>query len=138
MIILDTNVISEALKATADPAVVAWLDRQRIDTLYLTTMSLAELWTGLELLPLGQRRSALEARVAMALDRFSPARVLSFDGIAARAYATMVARARQAGVAIPVADGVIAAIAMVKGFAVATRDTGPFEAAGVAVVDPWR
>ena len=64
-------------------------------------------------------------------------RVLSFDEVAARAYASIVNRARTLGYSMPVADGQIAAVAAVHGFAVATRDTQPFEAAGVEVLNPW-
>lgn len=67
---------------------------------------------------------------------FGP-RVLAFDGAAAQAYALIRVRAGAAGKAIAVADGHNAAIAAAHGFAVATRDTGPFEAAGVPVIDPW-
>ncbi len=137
MIILDTNVISEPLRAKAHTGVIAWLDAQDFETLYITSVTLAELLTGLEMLPLGQRRSALEARLTAALTLFPPERVLAFDAAAARFFALLMARAKAAGHTIGFADGQIAAIAGVNGFAVATRDVVPFEAAGVAVVNPW-
>lgn len=115
----------------------AWLDRQDITTLYLTTVNLAELLLGIELLPLGLRRSKLEARIGDVLNAFGERRILAFDAQAARFFAVLVARARAAGYAIAVADGQIAAIAAAHGFAVATRDTTPFIAAGVPVIDPW-
>lgn len=137
MIILDTNVISEPLRAQANAGVISWLDAQDFDTLYLTSVSLAEVLTGVEILPLGQRRSALEARLTAALSLFPPERVLPFDTASARFFALLMARAKAAGQAIGFADGQIAAIAGANGFAVATRDVGPFVAAGVAVVNPW-
>jgi len=137
MIIVDTNVLSEPLKTGGDPAVAAWLDRQDIDVLYLTTVNLAELLLGIELMPLGSRRSRLEARIGTVIGTFGEDRTLAFDARAARLFALLVARARNAGHAIGVADGQIAAIAAVHGFAVATRDTAPFIAAGVPVIDPW-
>ncbi|MHB1304487.1 MAG: PIN domain-containing protein [Acidiphilium sp.] len=137
MIILDTNVVSEPLKPAASEAVIAWLDRQDPSSLYLTAITLAELLLGLELLPLGRRRSDLEARIGSLLNEFLPDRILPFDPMAARFHAPLSARARDAGRAISLADGQIAAIAAMRGYAVATRDTAPFIAAGVAVIDPW-
>lgn len=137
MIIVDTNVLSEPLRTDGNPAVVAWLDRQIADTLYLTTINLAELLLGIALMPLGWRRSRLEARIGEVISVFGERRILAFDVRAARLFAVLVARARAGGHAIAVADGQIAAIAAAHGFSVATRDTEPFIAAGVPVVDPW-
>jgi predicted nucleic acid-binding protein len=137
MIILDTNVLSEPMRADGNVAVAAWLDRQIIDTLYLTTVNLAELLLGIELLPLGLRRSKLKARIDEIVNVFGERRTLVFDARATRFVAVLVARARAAGYAIAVADGQIAAIAAAHGFSVATRDTAPFVAAGISVIDPW-
>jgi predicted nucleic acid-binding protein len=137
MIILDTNVLSEPMRADGNVAVAAWLDRQITDTLYLTTVNLAELLLGIELLPLGLRRSKLKARIDEIVNVFGERRTLVFDARATRFVAVLVARARAAGYAIAVADGQIAAIAAAHGFSVATRDTAPFVAAGISVIDPW-
>lgn len=137
MIVLDTNVLSEPMRPEGDPAVVAKLDRQRVDTLYLTTVSIAELRLGVELMPLGARCSRLAARIDAVIDEFSRARILSFDLKAARLFAVLVARARSNACSIAVAGGQIAAMAAIHGFSVATRDTVPFTAAGVPVIDPW-
>jgi toxin FitB len=137
MIILDTNVLSEPMKADGNAAVAAWLDRQALDTLYLTTVSLAELLLGVELMPLGMRRSRLEARIGEVINAFGEPRTLAFDAQAARFFAILVARARAAGHVIAVSDGQIAAIAAAHGFSVATRDTAPFIAAGIPVINPW-
>lgn len=136
MIVLDTNVVSEPMKAGTNGSVAAWLDRQEIGNLYLTTITLAELWMGLELLALGRRRSALEAKIGDVIALFGP-RLLPFEVRSARVFAILIGRARAAGHAVSMADGQIAAIASAHGFAVATRDTGPFIAAGVPVLDPW-
>lgn len=137
MIILDTNVISEPMRARADPTVAAWLDRQAAETLYLTATNLSELLTGIELLPEGRRKRGLSAAMQELLERLFGERFLAFDREAAVAYALLVRGARSKGLAISVADGQIAAIAAVHGFAVATRDTAPFLAAGVPVINPW-
>ena len=136
MIVLDTNVISEAMKPSSDPVVVAWLNRQVAETLYLSSVTLAELLYGIACLSEGRRKKALADTLTGLLDLFGD-RVLSFDKNAARTYAQLAVTARSAGKGLPMADGYIAAIAAANGFAVATRDTGPFEAAGVKVVNPW-
>jgi toxin FitB len=138
MIILDTNVVSEPIKANGSPAVTAWLDRQVADTLYLTATSRAELMVGIEILPAGRRKRGLAAAVGELLAKLFGSRILPFDQQAAMMYATMVGRARAGGRLISVADGQIAAIAAVHGFTVATRDTLAFTAVGVPVINPWQ
>ena len=136
--ILDTNVISEPLRgAAANGMVKDWLDRQVVGTLFLTTTSLSELLLGVEILPAGKRREILVASLRSLLEQLFANRILPFDENAARAYAPMMKRARAAGRAISMADGQIAAIAAVNDFAVATRDTAPFLAAGVQTINPW-
>lgn len=115
----------------------AWLDQQVAETLYLTATSLSELLVGIEILPDGKRKEGLGAALAELLAGLFESRILPFDQQAAMAYAPLVGRARADGRIITVSDGQIAAIAAVHGFAVATRDTEPFEAAGVPVVNPW-
>ena len=137
MILLDTNVVSEPLKASGDKNVLAWIDAQIIETLYLSTISLAELRFGIAVLPDGKRRDTLHSSLEQRVLPLFTGRILSFDGPASRAYATLRADARTAGQAIAPADGYIAAIAVTHGFAVATRDTSPFDAAGLAVINPW-
>lgn len=137
MIVLDTNVVSEPLRAAAAPAVIAWLDRQNIETLFLSTISLAELRYGVAALPEGRRKDGLKAALEERIFALFGPRVLAFDTAAADAYAVIRARARAAGKTIGASDGYIAATAAAHGFAVATRDTGPFEAAGVPVINPW-
>lgn len=137
MIILDTNVVSEPMKPDGHRGVQAWLDDQIAETLYLTSISLSELLLGVEVLPDGKRKAGLAAALSDLLSTLFGGRVLPFDQQAATMYAGRVSQARAAGRAISMADGQIAAIAGVHGFTVATRDTAPFVAAGVPVVNPW-
>lgn len=137
MILLDTNVVSEPLKPYGNPAVAAWFDAQVIDTLYLSTVSVAELRYGVEMLPEGKRKDTLRQRLERNVLPLFESRILTFDLAATEAYAVRRARARAAGQGMATADSYIAAIAAAKGFTVATRDTRPFEAAGVAVINPW-
>ena len=138
MIILDTNVISEPMKPQGNPAVRAWLDRQDAETLYVTATSLSELLAGIELVPTGRRRANLALLLARLMEKLFGPRILPFDGPAAIAYATVIARTRAVGYTISVADAQIAAIAQVTGFTVATRDTPPFAAAKTPIVNPWK
>lgn len=136
MIVLDTNVVSEAMKARPDPSVVRWLDAQMAETLYLTTVTLAELLFGIGALPDGRRKDALTQTLDGLLELFGD-RILPFDLEAARNYAELAVAARSSGKGLPVADGYIAAIAKSRDFIVATRDVGPFEVAGLRVINPW-
>lgn len=137
MIILDTNVVSEPLRPRGNSAVQDWLDEQVAETLYLTATSLSELLLGIELLPRGRRKEGLSAALAELVSSLFEGRILPFDQQAATFYAALAGRVRARGHAISVADGQIAAIAAAHGFRVATRDTAPFETAGVRVINPW-
>ena len=137
MIIVDTKVLSEPLKPQANATVLGWLERQAAEGLYMTATSLAELLVGVEKLPEGRRKTVLADSLKPLLSKWFGTRILPFDEAAAGAYAKLVIRARTVGHTISVADGQIAALAQVYGFAVATRDTKPFVAAGVSVMNPW-
>ncbi len=136
MIVLDTNVISEMTKRTPSPAVEAWLDVQPIETLFITAVTVAEKGFGIAILEPGRRRRELEDALANTSALFAN-RILPFDERAALTYAALAASAKAAGRGFPTPDGYIAAIAATHGFAVATRDTGPFNAAALTVINPW-
>ena len=137
MILLDTNVVSEAMKPVPDDAVRGWLDEQAAETLYLSSVTIAELMCGIGALPTGKRKDKLASALDGVMELFAD-RVLPFDIDAARHYADLAVKARAAGKGFPTPDGYIAAIAASKGFVVATRDTSAFDAAGVEVIDPWK
>jgi predicted nucleic acid-binding protein len=136
MILLDTNVVSEAMKPEPDQAVRDWLDAQAAETLYLSSVTIAELAFGIAALPKGRRRDRLTATLDGVLELFAD-RILAFDTSAARRYAALAVKARAAGKGFPMPDGYIAAIAASHDFVVASRDTSAFTAAGLAVIDPW-
>jgi hypothetical protein len=137
MIILDTNVVSEAMKPEPNPAVRAWLNDQVAETLYLSSVTLAELLFGIAALPSGKRKDMLAQTLDGLMGLFRD-RVLPFDVDAARHYAELAVTARVAGRGFPTPDGYIAAIAVSRGFMIASRDTAPFEAARVKVINPWQ
>ncbi|MGL5811096.1 MAG: type II toxin-antitoxin system VapC family toxin [Nocardioides sp.] len=137
MIVLDTNVLSELMGAAPHPAVVAWVDNQAPSTLFVTTLTLAEIRYGIAALPRGKRRILLGEVFEGGIRPLMGDRVLGFDEAASVEYAALRAAARAAGRAIGVADALIAAITAAHRFAIATRDRAPFEAAGLSVVDPF-
>ena len=136
MILLDTNVVSEVMKPEPYPAVRNWLDEQAAETLYISTVTIAELMFGISALPKGKRKDKLTAALDGVLELFAD-RILPFDTSAARRYAVLAVKARAAGKGFPTPDGYIAAIAGSHDFAVASRDTSAFTAAGLIVIDPW-
>jgi predicted nucleic acid-binding protein len=138
MILLDTNVVSEPLSVCPEARVVAWINAQPLETLFLSAVTVAELRAGVAMLPAGQRRESLHQNLERRLLPLFAGRVLPFDLACTLAYAALKARTRAAGFAISSADGFIAAIAMANGFTVATRDVRPFEAADAAVINPWK
>ncbi len=137
MIILDTNVISEPLRQSPKSRVIEWIDAQALETLYLSTITVAELRFGMAMLPAGKRRERLQQDLEKQILPIFAGRVLPFDMPASQAYSELMAKARAVGLAISAADGYIAAIAATNGMMVATRDIRPFEAAGIDVINPW-
>lgn len=137
MILIDTNVVSEPWKPAPDPRVLAWIDAQAVETLYLSAVTIAELRFGIAAMPGGKRRDILHRRLENEVLPLFEGRILPFDLEASQAYAALMSRARQAGRAIGMADGYIAATALAHDLLVATRDTAPFTAAGLGTIDPW-
>ena len=137
MIILDTNVVSEPLKPRPEPKVLAWLDAQAPETLYLTSINLAELATGIALLPAGRKRTALQLALDQRMMPLFEDRILHFDAKAAHAFAILSAKLQTIGSTMSFADCAIAAIAVANGFALATRNTPDFKNTGIALLDPW-
>ena len=136
MIVLDTNVLSEPLKAVPEPKVMEWLDNQEVETLFITAISRAELRIGVLRLPDGRRKSALAAQVERVLDLFKD-RTLDFDAAAADKLAQIAVRCEKIGKRATAPDAYIAACADASGFAVATRNVEHFEPTGVRLINPW-
>lgn len=138
MIVCDTNVLSEPMRGDgANPAVVAWLDRQPRGGLYLPAIVLAEIYAGLDVAPAGKRADALRTELSHLLSGLFRGRVLEFDKDAAEAFGAITASSRAQGKPMSFADAAIAATALSRGFAVATHDINDFAPAGVTVVNPW-
>ena len=137
MIVLDTNVLSEASQPAPARRVLDWLAAQQPARLFTTTISEAEFLYGLALLPAGKRRTGLEQAARRMFGEDFTNRVLPFDSAAAHAFALIAAVRRKKGRPIGDFDAQIAAIARSHGAAVATRNVGDFSDCGIDVIDPW-
>lgn len=137
MILLDTNVVSEVMAPTPAPRVVEWLDARDASILYVSSVTIAEIRYGLNLLPGGRRRRDLEARLLSFLALGLDQRVLAFDVAAAELYASLMAHRRRQGRPLASLDGQIAAIARSRKMAVATRNVRDFEDCGVEILNPF-
>lgn len=137
MILVDTNVISEPLRKIPNDRVTAWIDVQPLETLYLSSVTVAELRFGVASLPASKRRERLHDGLETRILPLFAGRILPFDLAASKCYAELMAKVRANGQPIGAVDGFIAATAAANGMIVATRDIAPFVAAGISVIDPW-
>ena len=118
--------------------VLRWLTTHPASGLFTTTITQAEILYGLELLPKGKRRAALQSAVQAMFEEDFADRILPFDSDAARVFSQIAASRRVLGRPITQWDAQIAAIARSRGAALATRNAGDFEHCGITVVNPWR
>jgi toxin FitB len=137
MIILDTNVLSALMRKTPETPVVAWLDRQPTESVWITSITLFESRLGLALLPKGRRRQTLEAAFSLLLKEDLENRVLDFDSAAATEAALLAAERQKAGRPVDMRDTQIAGIALARHATLATRNVRHFQDLKVPVVDPW-
>jgi predicted nucleic acid-binding protein len=138
VILLDTNVVSEVMRVAPSPAVLAWLNEQDSTTLFVSTVTIAEIEYGLRVLPDGKRRVGLRDRFEQFLAQAFAGRVRDFDQDAARSYGEVMGARREMGRPMSVPDGQIAAVARSRGYAVATRNVADFEDCGLTLVNPFR
>jgi toxin FitB len=137
MIILDTNVISEIMRPQPSAKVLAWLDAQHVQTLCTTSITWCELTLGLADMPDGKRKEGLKITLDAIHERMLKGRIWAFDEAAAALFGPLMIKTQRQGQGTSMADGQIAAIAQERRMPVATRDTAPFLAAGLKVINPW-
>ncbi|MBK5071632.1 type II toxin-antitoxin system VapC family toxin [Budviciaceae bacterium CWB-B4] len=137
MIILDTNIVSEMMRARPDPAVLAWLDAQDTGQLSLTSITVAEILYGIARMPEGRRRDQLFEMAESVFEEDFSGRLLAFDEHAAVYYAELVAQRDAAGRPIGMADAQIAAICRCYDATLATRNIKDFEALGIVLINPF-
>ncbi|BCT93979.1 ribonuclease VapC [Lysobacter helvus] len=136
MIVLDTNVVSELMRAKPEPRVLRWVDAQPAETVVVTAITVAEVLCGIARLPKGARRTGLEVAAAQTFDE--DLMVLPFDDAAAVDYAAIAALQESRGRKLAIADAMIAATCLAAGATLATRNVRDFAGLGLEVVDPWR
>lgn len=138
MIILDTNVISALMRPELNPVVVAWLDRQKLDTIWATAISIMENRAGIILLPFGKRQVRLMEAFDRTLTNVIVDRVLPFDRSAAESAARLSAMRTSVGRNVPPMDTLIAGIVLARGATLATRNVKDFADLDIPLVDPWQ
>jgi predicted nucleic acid-binding protein len=137
VILLDTNVVSESLQRQPDVAVVAWIDKQPFELLYVCTPVLAELRYGIERLDTGARKALLQTAVDHIETDLYRGRILAFDIAASREYGRLFAARRKIGQPIGRMDAFVAAIALSQGAGLATRNTRHFADLGLDLINPF-
>ena len=135
---LDTNVLSELLRAAPNPAVVAWVSAQPDGNLFVTSVTEAEMRLGVRLLPAGKRRQALDIAIGEMFTEDFAGHIRPFDTVAVPGYVDIVWKRRAAGRPISQFDAQIAAIALHHGDKLATRNLSDFEGCGLTLIDPWK
>ena len=138
MILLDTNVLSELMEPEPYPEVVSWISKKPITSLFISTITQAEILYGLSLLEQGRRKSSLQVAARTMFAKDFRERILSFDISAAEAYAEIASDRRLSGQPISQFDAQIAAIAQSRGGSVATRNVGDFINCGIEIINPWK
>lgn len=138
MIVLDTNVLSELMRAAPSAAVVRWMAAQPAASLYTTSITQAEILHGIMLLPAGRKRAAVEAAAEAMFDEDFRGRILPFGSDAAREYARIAAARRRLGRPISAFDAQIAAIARSTASSIVTRNVTDYADCGVMLIDPWQ
>ncbi|CAO1654022.1 Ribonuclease VapC [Salinibacterium sp. NYA9b] len=137
MIVLDTNVISELVRPTPSPAVIAWIDAQDSTDLVITALTAAEVRAGVALLPSGRRKQDVGERMESLLTETFAGFVLAFDLDSSGQYADIVSNRSRAGRPISTFDAQIAAVCRQHDAVLATRNTADFTDTGVQLVNPW-
>ncbi|WP_324733354.1 type II toxin-antitoxin system VapC family toxin [Pseudomonas paeninsulae] len=137
MILLDTNVLPELMRAKPSPQVLAWVDAQPSSQLVISSITVAEILYGIARMPDGKRKQGLLELATLMFEADFAGRILPFDTDAAVHYAGLAAESEVKGKVVDMADGQIAAIAALHDARVATRKVGHFDYLGVPVVNPW-
>ena len=137
MIILDTNIVSELMKAEPDSSVLKWFESLENQPLMITVITVAELRFGVSALPDGKQKDQLSAAITAMINEEFDARVLEFNQASAEAYGILLAKLRKEGITMSQSDAMIAAIALINEAQLVTRNTRDFEHCGIEIVNPF-
>ena len=136
-ILLDTCIVSELIKPAPDAKVIAWTDRTPQDICFLSVITLGEVIGGIAGMPAGKRRERLEAWFEGLVARYE-SRVVPVDAVIAKRWGALAGELRRRSAPTAMADGLIAATALVHGLSIATRNVADFKPFRVEIVNPWR
>ena len=137
MIILDTDVVSEIMRPAPERRVLHWFSSQAAEDLHLTSVTMAEILHGIELIAGSRRRDALRAGAEKMFEGVFADHILTFEDRAARAFSQIASSRRRQGKPMSLIDAQIAAISRAHGATLATRNPYVFEGCGVRLVNPW-
>jgi predicted nucleic acid-binding protein len=135
--LIDTNVISEFAKPAPNPDVLQWFRNVAPAILFVSAITLGEIRLGTENLPIGKRRTDLETWLENGLPAWFTSNLLPVTAAVADRWGRLTIQAKNKGITVSTADGLIAATAMKYGLALVTRNSRDFESLGIAIADPW-
>jgi len=137
MMLQDTNILSEMMRPCPDASVISWLNWQDSQTLFVCSISIAEICYGLYILPTGKRKQQLKHRFDQFISQAFQFNLLDFDQHAASIYGDIMGESKLTGHPMSIPDGQIAAIARMKGFTLITRNIKDFQYTGVPLINPF-
>lgn len=135
--LVDTNIVSEFVRPLPDTRVIRWLEAVAPESLFASVVTFGEIRLGIEDLPLGKRRAALEEWMAQGLPAWFESQLLPVTKAIADRWGRLTIEAKKRGISITTADGLIAATALEHGLAMVTRNVKDFAETGIAIVNPW-
>ena len=137
MIVLDTNVLSALMSRTPDQRVIEWLDQQPRTSIWTTSLTILEVWFGLQTMPVGRRRARLMRSFEIVLDDKIERRIAPFDAAAALQAGDLMAARYKRGRPGDLRDTMIAGVVLASRATLATRNTSHFDDLSVPVINPW-
>lgn len=138
MILLDTNIISEMMRPSPTIEVMTWLDAQKKEALFISSVTIAEITYGLHILPEGKRRKDLLDAFQQIITKLFKYRILTFDERAAYVYGEIMGHRKKLGKPLSVPDGQIAAIAHLNNAILATRNVRDFNHCHLKLINPFQ
>jgi toxin FitB len=135
--LIDTNVISEFIRPQPDLRVTQWLDAADPESLFVSAITFGEIRLGIEDLPAGKRRAALEEWFEQGLPAWFESHLLPVDKAIADRWGRLTIEAKKKGISLTTADGLIAATAIAHDLAVVTRNVTDFVTCGLTIINPW-
>jgi predicted nucleic acid-binding protein len=135
--LLDTNCVSELVRAKPEPSVLEWMEAADETLLYLSVLTLGEIRKGIALLPQSRQRTHLETWLELELQARFAGRILSVDASIADRWGLLAAEAKREGRSLSAIDGLLAATAIHHNLTIVSRNVVDFANAQVPIMNPW-